>query len=543
MDSILSERRFKALRAALSFKASVSPEELKKDPAARIRPILNTLKKTAPRYVELGRNISLDEASVACKSKFGRGLIVFNPKKPTGKYHFKLYVVTCATSWIAVNYRLHCDTDMLTRLDGVVETAEATALHQETADTMHLRSNVSEIRRTVLEVVRPLYWSNRIINSDNYYTSIQLLEALKVKGIYGRGTIKHGSMHFPAHVVLPDPKQRARGDCAWGIDSDRKILAVSWYDGSIVNMVSNADASEMSTVQRTIKGTSTEIPAPVCVKEYNKYMQGVDRLDQLRSRFSVSDGHTFKKWHKKLAMAIFDIARFNAYMTRKLVVKTNSRDRDPHRTFVMQLTHELLFGLWESVPSDHDMLNRAPCDLNDAPTPTRMHRPPRAPTTPSGAEVACEAVASKQIYPASSRKKRVCLICRWEGRYCTEVTDFCITHQVCLCKNVATSVPGPYCCEDVTLTCWQKFHQFYLPAGLFSAKGNVRKSSRLYKLYQSHKLQLAQVDGMPGSASSGADGSPFPSPLQSEQSIDYARYLTPESVTPETRPTARHLVM
>ena len=481
------------------------------------------MKTTAPRYVELGRNISLDEASVACKSKFGRGLIVFNPKKPTGKYHFKLYVITRATSWIGINYRLHCDTDMLTRLDGVVEPAQATALHQETADTTNLKTNVSEVRRTVLEVIRPLYGSKRIINTDNYYTSVQLLEAMKLKGLYGRGTIKAGSLHFPAHVLLPEPSKRARGDTAWAVDKKTNILAVSWCDGNVVNMVSNADASEMGSVTRTIKSTSTEIPAPTCVKQYNQYMQGVDRLDQMRSRFSICDGHSFKKWHKKLAMALIDIARFNAYMTRKLVVGTDNYD--PHQTFVMQLIRELNFGAWESAPSDEEMLYRGstPSDSKGAPTPTRMNLPPRVPATPSSAERVCEAVASKQIYPNTSRKKRVCLVCRWEGRqYPTQVTDDCVTHQVCLCKNVYESVPGPYCCDDIMLTCWQKFHQYYVPAGLFSAKGNVRKSSRLYKLFQSHRPQQGgTAERLDSPFSVDAD------PYRSGGSVDFAA-LTPE---------------
>jgi hypothetical protein len=38
------------------------------------------LKKTSPQYVDIGRNVSIDESTVACKSKYGRKLIVFNPR-------------------------------------------------------------------------------------------------------------------------------------------------------------------------------------------------------------------------------------------------------------------------------------------------------------------------------------------------------------------------------------------------------------------------------------------------------------------------------
>ncbi|KAI9992194.1 hypothetical protein PInf_017579 [Phytophthora infestans] len=36
------------------------------------------------RYVEVGRDLALDEASIACRSRHGRRLIVFNPQKPAG---------------------------------------------------------------------------------------------------------------------------------------------------------------------------------------------------------------------------------------------------------------------------------------------------------------------------------------------------------------------------------------------------------------------------------------------------------------------------
>lgn len=65
------------------------------DQAARIRPLLNLLKTTGPKYVEIGRNVALDEASVACRSKYGKPIIVYNPIKPTGKYHFRIYMLCC----------------------------------------------------------------------------------------------------------------------------------------------------------------------------------------------------------------------------------------------------------------------------------------------------------------------------------------------------------------------------------------------------------------------------------------------------------------
>eukprot|EP00644_Phytophthora_capsici_P009812 jgi/Phyca11/119777/e_gw1.39.437.1 len=91
------------------------------------------------------------------------------------------------------------------------------------------------------------------------------------------------------------------------------------------------------------------------------------------------------------------------------------------------------------------------------------------------------------MYLTANRKRRQCIICRWENRYPTEVTDFCVIHGVCLCKDIHATAPQPYFCPQLTWTCWEKYHRFYLPRRLFSAKGNLRKNSDLFKLKQSQQ--------------------------------------------------------
>eukprot|EP00644_Phytophthora_capsici_P018412 jgi/Phyca11/130133/e_gw1.91.135.1 len=90
-------------------------------------------------------------------------------------------------------------------------------------------------------------------------------------------------------------------------------------------------------------------------------------------------------------------------------------------------------------------------------------------------------MSSKQVFQECGRKKRQCIVCRFEETFPTEVTDFCHTHSVCLCRIVHEYVEKPFTCPHSTWTCWDKFHRFYLPSGVFSDKGNVRRSSDLAK--------------------------------------------------------------
>ena len=85
-----------------------------------------------------------------------------------------------------------------------------------------------------------------------------------------------------------------RGASRQGVSVEHKILAASWCDGNIVTIVSNADSSEMSTVTRMVNAVKQTFPAPKAIEMYNKYMEGVDRHGQLRGRFSLADGHSYK---------------------------------------------------------------------------------------------------------------------------------------------------------------------------------------------------------------------------------------------------------
>lgn len=66
------------------------------------------------------------------------------------------------------------------------------------------------------------------------------------------------------------------------VSVEHKMVAFSRCDGNIVSMVSNADASAVSSVTGIVGNKDVGFPAPICVPRYNNSVQGVDRLHQLR---------------------------------------------------------------------------------------------------------------------------------------------------------------------------------------------------------------------------------------------------------------------
>jgi hypothetical protein len=249
-----------------------------------------------------------------------------------------------------ISFRLHCASELEDRWRNGISSREAKSLD----DRLQFSS---AIRQIVLEVTQPLHQTKRIVNTDNFYTSVQLLLSLRDVGMYGRGTIRENSAHFPKAHMFAKKANEPRGSSLQGVSSTGQIIAASWMDGSAVNIISNADSSGMGEVSRLIGKEHLQFPAPKCVAEYNKHMQGVDRLDQLRAKYSLADGHSMKKWHKKLALAFIDIARVNAYVTKRMRKDPDERpQRNQHRQFMIELASELITGAWKNTVADEGML-------------------------------------------------------------------------------------------------------------------------------------------------------------------------------------------
>lgn len=131
-------------------------------------------------------------------------------------------------------------------MTGVRATDEVIRLEEE-------MSRSSEMRKLVSELVLPVLNTKRIVNTDNYYSSVQLLELLRKQGLYGRGTVRANSKHFPRCFILAKENSGIRGFHQQGVSIQHKMVAASWVDANIVNVVSNADASTTTYVKRQIK--------------------------------------------------------------------------------------------------------------------------------------------------------------------------------------------------------------------------------------------------------------------------------------------------
>ena len=165
--------------------------------------------------------------------------------------------------------------------------------------------------------------------TDNYYTSPQLAQALYKKGINTCGTVRTNRKGFPKDLVKSKrEKQRGYHDYR----SNGPLLAVVWFDRKFVHFISTMHNATMNgdlpTIMRRNKdGTQEAVRCPPLLHDYQQYMKGVDRGDQMIGYYNV--GRRSRKWWKRCFAYLLECSLLNAYIlySNKFPDSCNQRGR------------------------------------------------------------------------------------------------------------------------------------------------------------------------------------------------------------------------
>ena len=79
-----------------------------------------------------------------------------------------------------------------------------------------------------------------------------------------------------------------------------------------------AEASGVTVKRRKIDGTHDDIPCPPILPDYQAYMRGVDRDDQLIGYYNA--GRRSKKWWKWVFFHILECSILNGYVLHTLLL-------------------------------------------------------------------------------------------------------------------------------------------------------------------------------------------------------------------------------
>lgn len=238
------------------------------DKLYKLRPFLDTVNQRFFELYKVTREMSVDESMILFK---GRSSIKqFNPMKP-----------------IKRGYKIWCLADQKRYISKF-------SVYQGKEEIVDDFINFGLGERVVLNLTKP-YWNTGLkVFFDNYFTSIPLLEKLKLENTFACGTIRSNRKYIPN---LVEDRKLDRGD--FDMKTSRLGITVyKWKDNRIVHLASNFHGSEKSTVMRTEHdGTKKVINCPQIINDYNKYMGGVDKADQLRALYNV-DRKSKKRWRR-----------------------------------------------------------------------------------------------------------------------------------------------------------------------------------------------------------------------------------------------------
>lgn len=302
---VMSKNRFLSLLHCLRFDNATDRAQRKEtDKLAAISYIFNRFVSNCQRVYNISQYATVDEMLVPFR---GRSfLMIYMPNKPA-KYGLKIMCLCDAENGYFYNGYVYCGKGS----DG---------------------ENLSDVEKkllvptqAVLRLSQPLYHSNKNITCDNWFTSIQLIDALKQRGLTCVGTVKKNKREIPPEF-LPS-KTRPERSTLYGFTKDITLISHVPKKGKAVILASSMHHSE---------GSDIESGKPEIIKFYNSTKGGVDELDKKCSIYTSS--RRSRRWPMTLFYRIVDISSVNAHILHDVHVKQTT-DRG---VFIKQLARHLV---------------------------------------------------------------------------------------------------------------------------------------------------------------------------------------------------------
>jgi hypothetical protein len=189
---------------------------------------------------------------------------------------------------------------------------------------------------------------------DNVYNSVHLSIDLLNSDTYVCGTLRRnrGEPQVIREAGIAGHALR-KGDTV--VRSNGRVLIFAWQDNRTVRAISTKHSDEMRDVRVSQRGGDILVVIKqVCITDYNKYMNGVDRIDQMIQYYPTV--RKTIKWTKKRVLYFLELSVHNAS-----VIYNDKHDDDKLSLFDFQMS--VVKGLCKQSSDDSDS------DSDEAPAP------------------------------------------------------------------------------------------------------------------------------------------------------------------------------
>jgi hypothetical protein len=285
----------------------------KKSAFWQIEELVQECNKHSQHYFRLGHRISIDEACIPWKGR--HRCRCFNKNKPS-KFHFKKYMLNCATTGYNYNYYWYGGASE-SRPEGVTATAWP---------VQHLLDST----------VEKLQHKNHLLAIDNWFTSSHSFAWLAKNGFAAVGTVGPGKLDrenvskrklgFPTAGIFKKGRTRARaayivhrGLIKKGNDAEVPVWVTAWQDRNPVHFMSTYPP-KLGTCTRKVRVDKVWhrgiYPRPSVAHHYNQSMGGTDLHDQRCSLFRTTVRSD--RWHVRVLTDTFNSMMQNAFILYSL---------------------------------------------------------------------------------------------------------------------------------------------------------------------------------------------------------------------------------
>ena len=298
---------------------------------------------------EVDGNVSVDESMIKFKGRLA--FRQYLPMKPT-KWGVKVWVMSESSTGYVTNFQIYAGRE------GSTEKGLA--------------------HRVVMDLARPYYGSHLSVYMDNFYTGVPLLEEMKSHGLYACGTVRANRAGLPKNERLT--KKASMGKHEFRVAQKGDLTFCIWQDTKTVMVLSNHhNPTETGTVNRRRDGANqVQVVVPASLADYEKYMKGVDLLDQMVGYYGFQ--HRSKKWWRRVFFFFLAVSCYNAYIAARSIGGTAFRNKyRGYKNWLEDLAEQLITPLTtRAVPVTPPP--PSPSSLSASPSPPLTSSPSAGPS-------------------------------------------------------------------------------------------------------------------------------------------------------------------